>query len=138
MSLLSKKSIYGLMAVYELYKKKDDSAPMQLKDISNITGIPRNYLEQIFIELKKSNLVNSVRGAKGGYKIASNANEIRIKEIITVLEGEISTIKDETTNPIFNLFFNDCDKKLVEIFNKPLSSLEEYELMLSEQVNYSI
>ncbi len=138
MSLLSKKSIYGLMAIYELYKKKDDSTLMQLKDISNITCIPRNYLEQIFIELKKSNLVNSIRGAKGGYKIANNANEISIKDIITVLEGEISTIKDETTNPIFNLFFNDCDKKLVEIFNKPLSSLEEYELMLSEQVNYSI
>ena len=138
MSLLSKKSIYGLMAIYDLYKQKDSSNPIQLKDISNATGIPRNYLEQIFLELKKANLVNSIRGAKGGYKIANNANEIKIKEIITVLEGEISTIKDETANPIFNLFFNDCDKKLVDIFDKPLSSLEEYELMLSEQVNYSI
>ncbi len=138
MSLLTKKSIYGLMAVYELYKLKESSNLMQLRDISNITGIPRNFLEQIFIELKKANLVKSIRGAKGGYKITDNANEIKIKEVITVLDGEISTIKDETTNPVFNLFFNDCDKKLVEIFDKPLSSLEEYELMLNKQVNYSI
>ena len=138
MSLLTKKSIYGLIAIYELYKKKNGSNLMQLRDISNTTGIPRNYLEQIFIELKKANLIVSIRGAKGGYKITNNANEINIKEIITALDGEICTIKGETTNLVFNLFFNDCDKKLVDIFDKPLSVLEEYELMLSRQINYVI
>lgn len=138
MSLLTKKSIYGLIAIYELYKQKNSSNPMQLRDISNATGIPHNYLEQIFTELKKANLIISIRGAKGGYKITGNADEIKIKEVITVLDGEICTIKDETANPVFNLFFNDCDKKLINIFDKPLSSLEEYELMLNGQFNYVI
>lgn len=138
MSLLNKKSVYGLIAIYELYKQRNSSNLMKLKDISNTTGIPRNYLEQIFIELKKANIIISIRGAKGGYKIANNTEEIKIKEIITALDGEICTIKDRTTNPIFNLFFDDCDKKLADIFDKPLSSLEEYELKLSRQINYVI
>ncbi len=138
MSLLTKKSIYGLIAIYELYKQKNSSNPVQLRDISNRTGIPRNYLEQIFIELKKANLITSIRGAKGGYKITNSKNEIKIKEIISVLDGEICSAKERTNNPVFDLFFSDCDKKLVDIFDKPLSSLEEYELTLSKQVNYSI
>ncbi|MFK5881944.1 MAG: Rrf2 family transcriptional regulator [Sulfurospirillum sp.] len=138
MALITKKSIYGLMAIYELYKSKEDSKPLQLKDVSKATNVSQNYLEQIFIELKKANLVYSIRGAKGGYKISKNEREILIKDIITVLDGEICTIKNETINPIFNLFFDDCDKQLVRVFEKPLSFIEEYEQKLIKQINYSI
>jgi Rrf2 family protein len=138
MSLLTKKSVYGLMAIYELYKQKDSFGPIQLKDISKSTGIPQNYLEQIVIELKKANLIKSTRGAKGGYKIVDREREILIKDVVMILDGELSTIKDETKNPIFNLLFDDFDKKLVQIFNKPLSYIENYEQMLNNQINYSI
>ncbi len=138
MSLITKKSIYGLMAIYELYKQRESLSPLQLRDISKITNVPQNYLEQIFIELKKANLVYSIRGAKGGYKISQNEREILIKDIIITLDGEISTIKNETTNPAFNLFFDDCDKQLVLIFDKPLSYIEDFEQKLTKQINYSI
>ncbi len=138
MALITKKSIYGLMAIYELYKQRESSNPLQLRDISKITSVPQNYLEQIFIELKKANLVYSIRGAKGGYKISQNEREILIKDIIITLDGKICTIKNETTNPAFNLFFNDCDEQLVLIFDKPLSYIEDFEQKLTKQINYSI
>jgi len=138
MALLTKKSIYGLIAVYELYKQKESDTPTQIKDIAKTTNIPKNYLEQIFIELKKVNLISSTRGARGGYSISENKKEIAIKDIIIALDGDISSTKEQTESPLFNLFFSDCDKKLISIFDKPLSYIEEYEQVLTNQINYSI
>ncbi len=138
MSLLTKKSIYGLIAIYELYKQRHMQMPTQLKDVSKSTGISQNYLEQIFTELKKANLINSTRGAKGGYKIAQSEKELLLKDVIKVLDGELIINKEKTTSPIFNLFFDDCNKKLVHLFDKPLSHIEAYEQILSNQMNYSI
>ena len=126
------------MAIYQLYKLKESTKPIQIKDISKSTNIPHTYLEQIFMELKKADLIYSTRGPRGGYSISSGSKEILIKDIIIVLDGEISTIKGEATDPMFNLFFNDCNKQLIEIFKKPLSYLDKYELMLENQINYSI
>jgi len=138
MSLLTKKSIYGLMAIYELYKQKDSLKPIQLKDISKSASIPQGYLEQIFIELKKANLIKSIRGAKGGYVFNNNQGETLIKDVIIVLDGEICTAKDETKSAVFNLLFLEFDKQLIHIFDKPLSYIQNYEHMLNNQMTYSI
>ena len=138
MSLLTKKSVYGLMAIYELYKQKDNLKPIQSKDISRITGIPQGYLEQIFIELKKANLVKSIRGARGGYVFNNNQKETLIKDVIIVLDGEICTVKDETKSAVFNLLFSEFDEKLKHIFDRPISYIQNYEQMLNNQMTYSI
>ncbi len=138
MALLTKKSIYGLMAIYELYSRKEDLKPMHLKDISKATDVPQSYLEQIFIELKKANLISSTRGAKGGYSISKREKEILIKDILVVLDGEICTIKDRTNNPVFDTFFNDCNRELNAIFDKPLSYIDDYKQLIANQINYSI
>ncbi|MCF6173149.1 MAG: Rrf2 family transcriptional regulator [Campylobacteraceae bacterium] len=138
MALLTKKSIYGLMAIYELYKHKNSQQTIGLKDISEHTDIPKNYLEQILVELRKANFINSTRGAKGGYKFTDNSQEPLIKDIIMALDGQLHINKEKTTNPVFNLFFKDCDEKLIEIFEKPLSHMETYEQILSNQINYTI
>jgi Rrf2 family protein len=126
------------MAIYELYKQKESLKPIQLKDISESTGIPQGYLEQIFIELKKANLIQSIRGAKGGYVIKDDQREILIKDVIIVLDGEICTAKDETKSAVFNLLFDEFDKQLIRVFDKPLSHIQNYEHMLNSQMNYSI
>jgi Rrf2 family protein len=138
MAILTKKSIYGLMAIYELYRQRQKTNPIQLKEISQSTNIPKNYLEQIFVELKKANLIISTRGAKGGYKINQNRENISIKDVIIALDGHISSAKERTTSPLLNLFFDDCDKKLANLFDKPLSKLEDYEQMVANQINFSI
>jgi len=138
MSLLTKKSIYGLMAIYELYKNKEIQKPMQLRDISVKTGISQSYLEQILLELKRANIVSSTRGSKGGYRLRDNHEDILIKDIIVMLDGEINCTKNEIQSPMFDLFFYDCDKQIVQVFDKPLSYLEIYEQKITNRIDYSI
>jgi len=60
-----------------------------LKDIAEKEEISEKYLSQIIIPLRTGGLVNSVRGAKGGYSLAKSPAEITVKEIVEILEGDI-------------------------------------------------
>ena len=69
-----------------------DKGPISLTDISLRQNISLAYLEQIFIKLKNNNLVNSVRGAKGGYVLEKSPEEIKISKIISAVDEEIKTL----------------------------------------------
>lgn len=86
---LSTKGRYGLKAMFELSINQKDG-PVPLKLIARNQNISDQYLEQIFAKLRKANLVQSVRGAQGGYLLAKGANNITVGDILTVLEGPIS------------------------------------------------
>ena len=86
---LSTKGRYGLKAMFEL-SLNQENGPVPLKFIAKKQNISDQYLEQIFSKLKKSGLVQSVRGAQGGYLLAEDAKEITVGDILTVLEGPIS------------------------------------------------
>ncbi len=86
---LSTKGRYGLKAMFEL-SLNQENGPVPLKFIAKKQNISDQYLEQIFSKLKKSGLVQSVRGAQGGYLLAKDAKEITVGDILTVLEGPIS------------------------------------------------
>lgn len=60
---------------------------VQLKDVSRRQGISLKYLEQIVIPLKRANFLVSARGAGGGYRLARSPGEIRVGEIVALLEG---------------------------------------------------
>lgn len=86
---LSTKGRYGLKAMFEL-SLNQESGPVPLKLIAKKQNISDQYLEQIFSKLRKANLVQSVRGAQGGYLLAKDASNITVGDILTVLEGPIS------------------------------------------------
>ncbi len=137
MSLLSTKGIYGLSAMYQLFTTKSDK-PMQIKEISAKADIPQNYLEQLLILLRQAGLVNSVRGAYGGYLLAKNANDILIKDILIALEGNLVVTDLEIKNPVLRAFYQESNSKIQEIFDLPLSEFEVYAQQLSAQFHYSI
>jgi Rrf2 family protein len=64
--------------------------PVYLKDIAREEDISEKYLSLIIIPLRGIGLVNSVRGAYGGYNLARDPSEITLKEIVDVLEGDCS------------------------------------------------
>ena len=83
---ISTKGRYGTRAIIDLaihYRNK----PVLLKEIAEREEIPIRYLEQIIIPLKVAGLVKSVRGAKGGYKLARAPEKIKLSEVIRALEG---------------------------------------------------
>ena len=88
---LSSKGRYAVMALTDLgkFNAKD---PVTLRDISLRQGISLNYLEQIFLKLKKNKIVKSIRGKKGGYILNKNASEVKISAILLAVDEKIKTI----------------------------------------------
>jgi len=85
---LSTKGRYGTRAMLELALSRDNG-PVLLKEIAGRQGISIKYLEQIMPSLKSAGLVNSARGASGGYFLARPSNSINIREIVEALEGPV-------------------------------------------------
>lgn len=90
---ISTKGRYGLRAMIDL-AIHSKSEFISLKTIANRQGISLNYLEHSFSALKKAGLVSGLAGAKGGYKLSKNPNEITVKMILTVLEGDLSIVEE--------------------------------------------
>ncbi len=84
---LSTKGRYGLTALLFLARHAGDG-PVSLRGMAG-TGIQPDYLEQLLGSLRKAGLVNTVRGAQGGYELARPAEEITVGEIIAATEGPI-------------------------------------------------
>ena len=88
---LSSKSRYAVMALADI-ARFNQSEPISLRDISLRQGISLVYLEQLFLKLKKNNVVNSIRGKKGGYILSRNASDIKISDILYAVEEKVKTI----------------------------------------------
>ena len=84
---LSTKSTYGVRAMLNI-ALADDGA-ISIADIAKREGISVAYLEQLLNKLRRSGLVASVRGPKGGYVRAREPGAITIKDIVAILEGGI-------------------------------------------------
>jgi cysteine desulfurase len=95
---LSTKGRYGVKAMVDLAINYGGE-PVSIKSIAERQSVSEYYLEQLFGQLRKSGLIKSVRGALGGYVLSKPPAEIRIYDIIDILEGsvEISECVDETT-----------------------------------------
>ena len=94
---LSTKGRYGLRAVLDLAVHTEDEA-VALSQIAERQGISINYLEQLIAKLKKSGIVNGIRGAQGGYILAKPAEEISVGEILRALEGDLNPVDCSEVN----------------------------------------
>lgn len=83
--MLTTKSRYAVMAIVEVASSQS-TRPIKLADISNKQTIPLNYLEQIFLKLKKANIIKSVKGPGGGYCLNVPSASLNIIEIIDAVE----------------------------------------------------
>ena len=86
--MLTTKSRYAVMAVIEV-AANTTGLPMKLSDISTNQDIPLNYLEQIFLKLKKADLVKSVKGPGGGYQLNVTSDQITIENIIDAVDENL-------------------------------------------------
>ena len=88
---LSTKSRYAVMALADIARFKNN-VPISLRDVSIRQGISLVYLEQLFLKLKKNEIVKSIRGKKGGYTLNKIPSEIKISEILSAVEEKVKTI----------------------------------------------
>ncbi len=66
--------------------------PVSKKRISEQEGISTDYIEQIIVPLKNAGLVNSVRGLRGGFRLAKDSAEITVYDILSASEGNINLV----------------------------------------------
>ena len=89
---LSSKSEYACLALLDLsenYKK----GLIKIEDISTRKKIPKKFLEQILLTLKRSGYLKSKRGAEGGYALSKKPSEISLAEIIRLMDGALAPVE---------------------------------------------
>jgi Rrf2 family protein len=90
---ISQKGLYALQAMMMLARSYNEE-PVRIRDIAYEENLPEKFLELILLELKNARLVESIRGAKGGYRLRRPPSEIRMSEIIRLIDGPLAPFGD--------------------------------------------
>ena len=89
---LSTKARYGVRAMLSLALDYG-RGPIPLKEVAEQQEISEKYLEHLMASLRSAGLVRSVRGTHGGYLLAKSPSQIRLDEVVRVLEGSIAPVE---------------------------------------------
>lgn len=109
---VSAKADYAVRAMIELAAGKQE-APVKGDRVAEAQKIPLRFLENILAELRHAGLVQSRRGAEGGYWLARAADDVTLAEIIRAVEGPLATVRGE---PPEELRFQGQSKPLQEVW----------------------
>src|SRR6266566_1123383 len=90
---ISQKGLYALQALMMLARHYDQGA-IKIRDIAYEEILPEKFLELILLEMKNARIVESVRGAKGGYRLRRSPSEIHLSEIIRLIDGPLAPFGD--------------------------------------------
>jgi Rrf2 family protein len=90
--MFSTKAEYGIRIMAHL-AAYDGDGPVSLSAIADAEGLPLAYLEHLVQRLRRAELVDSRRGAHGGYTLSRPANSITMAEVVEALEGDIAPIE---------------------------------------------
>ena len=125
---ISTRARYGLRLMVEValsYEK----GPVLLKEISKNIDVSEKYLSQIIIPLKGRGLINTYSGAHSGYILSKPPSGIKLKEIVEILEGDLSLI-DCVNNPSVCDRVSTCVTRdiWIKMGDKILEVLNEYTL----------
>jgi Rrf2 family protein len=120
MMRISCKVEYGIRALLDL-ALHIQQGPSLSRDTAQRQGIPETYLNQLLLQLRRSGLVASVRGPRGGHLLARPADEISMLEIVEALEGPLVVMPEGLpaplsveTDPIVGAFWDDLRTTLRE------------------------
>ena len=95
-------------------------SPVQLRLISEAASIPHSFLEQFILNLKKSGLVKSTRGVRGGYQLAKSPDLITVSDIFSAIDP---LLFDVSADDLLSFFWADFNNHIAHFLNVPLSRL---------------
>src|ERR1700689_3305138 len=90
---ISQKGLYALQAMMMLARHYHQGA-IKIREVAYEENLPEKFLELILLELKNARMVESVRGAKGGYQLRRDPAEIRLSEIMRLIDGPLAPFAD--------------------------------------------
>ena len=123
---ISQKGLYALQAMMTLARRYEQGA-IKIRDIAAESDLPEKFLELILLELKNARIVDSVRGARGGYQLRRDPSEIPLSDIIRLVDGPLAPMgdaeqlrglidKDEDHRALYEVFLavRDAAAKILE------------------------
>jgi Rrf2 family protein len=93
---ISVKGRYALAAAVNIADRAERGGNISASSIADELNISKIYLEQVFAQLKKANVLNSVKGPKGGYRLAKSPSETTAWDVLTAIELSITEVPEET------------------------------------------
>ena len=90
---ISQKGLYALQALMMLARNYKKGA-VKIREIAYEENLPEKFLELILLELKNARMVESVRGAHGGYRLRRPPSEIFLSEVIRLIDGPLAPLGD--------------------------------------------
>ena len=130
---ISQKGLYALQAMVMLARRHNQGA-IKIREIAYEENLPEKFLELILLELKNARMVESVRGAKGGYALRRLPAEIYLSEIIRLIDGPLAPFgdaeqlrtlidKDETHRALYQVFLDVRDAAAHILENTSLADI---------------
>jgi Rrf2 family transcriptional regulator, cysteine metabolism repressor len=111
---ISQKGLYALQAMMTLARRHEQGA-IKIREIAAESDLPEKFLELILLELKNARIVDSVRGARGGYQLRRDPAEIPLSDIIRLVDGPLAPMGD--AEQLRGLIAKDADHRaLYEVF----------------------
>ena len=123
---ISQKGLYALQAMMTLARRHEQGA-IKIREIAAESNLPEKFLELILLELKNARIVDSVRGARGGYQLRRHPSEIPLSDIIRLVDGPLAPMgdaeqlrglidKDEDHRALYEVFLavRDAAAKILE------------------------
>ncbi|GLW45859.1 Rrf2 family transcriptional regulator [Streptomyces sp. NBRC 14336] len=89
---ISARADYAVRAALELAVRQEDG-PVKAEAIATVQDIPHKFLESILGDLRRAGLVDSRRGGNGGYRLARDASEITVADVIRAVDGPIVSVR---------------------------------------------
>ncbi len=89
---VSAKTDYALRAAVELASQQDTGTPVKGERLATSQNIPLRFLENILLQLRHAGIIESRRGADGGYKLARPAAEITLADVIRAIDGPLAGV----------------------------------------------
>lgn len=131
--MLSKKSQYAFKALSYLVEKRNEG-PILISEISEHKKIPLKFLENILLQLKKADVLDSKKGKGGGYYLRNNPDQVSLAKIIRLVNGPIAMLPCVSLN-----FYEKCENcneehcslhdVLIEVRDASLNILETKTLL---------
>jgi Rrf2 family protein len=90
--VISQKAKYALRALVALCRTREGGTPQMIAEISRTQAIPKKFLEQILLELKRHGIVVSRRGRQGGYVLLRAPENVTFGEILRLIDGPIAPL----------------------------------------------
>ena len=97
--MISQKAKYALRALVALCRNADAADPLMISEISRTQAIPKKFLEQILLELKRHGIVMSRRGRLGGYVLLRAREKVTFGEVLRSIDGPIAPMPCSATLP---------------------------------------